>query len=108
TAGTRDRSACTATNRSEKSTGTIIRQRYWIPSARLLNGTMFLPKSYRKCWGHTGPFAGAATWPNLSARTSRIGGGSVREPTAHEHLKVDETAWVMKVTSQGKGGAHAR
>jgi len=31
---------CIATNRSEKSIGTIILRRYWIPSAKLLNGTI--------------------------------------------------------------------
>jgi hypothetical protein len=29
--------------------------------------------------------------PDLSARTSRIGGGSARDPAAYEHLEVDKT-----------------
>src|SRR6266702_3629366 len=48
TSGIRGRSVCTATNRSEKSTGTIIRRHYWVPSAELLNGTRSLLKSCRK------------------------------------------------------------
>ena len=63
TGGIRDRSVCIATNRSEKSIGTIILRRYWIPSAKLLNGTRSLLKSCRKFWEHTGPSAGTAMWP---------------------------------------------
>src|SRR2546427_13178130 len=42
---------------------------------------------------------------NFSARTSRIGRGSARDPAAHERFEVGEQLiCVMRVRPEGKGG----